>query len=193
VNEPTDLPRPVGRPRDPHVDRAVLEATFNMLAEQGYEGLTIEAVAHAAGVSKNAIYRRWPDKVTMVLDAIRTVAPHDELEVDTGDIRADMATMLRGIVAKMRQVDGRLSLSLASELQRHPELGDAVRTQLLEPRRRELHDRVRRAVEAGQVPADADVELLTDVGPALLFHRFVFDGVVPDDDYVERVLRQFWS
>ena len=188
-----DTPRPVGRPRDPQVDRAVMEATFALLADQGYEGLTIEAVAHAAGVSKNAIYRRWPDKVTMVLDAIRSLAPHDDREVDTGDIRADMATMLRRVVSKMRQVDGRISLSLASDLQRHPELGEAVRTQLVEPRRRELHDRVRRAVEAGQLPADADVELLTDVGPALLFHRFVFDGVVPDDDYVERVLRQFWS
>jgi len=193
VSTTADTPRPVGRPRDPHVDRAVLEATFAMLAEQGYESLTIEAVAHAAGVSKNAIYRRWPDKVTMVLDAIRSVASHDDGMVDTGDIRADMATMLRGVVAKMRQDDGRVSLSLASELQRHPELGEAVRTQLVAPKRRELHDRVRRAVQAGQLPADADVELLTDVGPALLFHRFVFDGVVPDDDYVDRILRQFWT
>ena len=187
-----DTPRPVGRPRDPQVDRAVMEATFAMLAEAGYDGLTIEAVAHTAGVSKNAIYRRWPDKVAMVLDAIRTMAPHDDLEVDTGDVRADMATMLRGMVAKFREVDGRLALSLASDLQRHPELGDAVRSGLIEPRRRELQDRVQRAVDDGQLPADADVELLTDVGPALLFHRFMFDGVVPDDDYVDRVIRQFW-
>lgn len=107
-----DAPRPVGRPRDPQVDRAVMEATFALLAEAGYDGLTIEAVAHAAGVSKNAIYRRWPDKVAMVLDAIRTMAPHDEVEVDTGDVRADMATMLRVMVAKFREVDGRLAFSL---------------------------------------------------------------------------------
>lgn len=188
-----DSPRPVGRPRDPQVDRAVMEATFAMLAEAGYDGLTIEAVAHTAGVSKNAIYRRWPDKVAMVLDAIRTMAPHDGLEVDTGDVRADMATMLRGMVAKFREVDGRLAFSLASDLQRHPELGDAVRSGLIEPRRRELQDRVQRAIDDGQLPADADVELLTDVGPALLFHRFMFDGVVPDDDYVDRVIRQFWG
>jgi AcrR family transcriptional regulator len=170
-----------------------METTFAMLAEVGYEGLTIEAVAQAAGVSKNAIYRRWPDKVTMVLDAIRTVAPHEDLEVDTGDVRADMAAMLRAMVAKMREVDGRLALSLASELRRHPELGDAVRAEMVEPRRRELQDRVQRAVERGQLPADSDVELLTDVGPALLFHRFVFGGEVPDDDFVDRVIRQFWG
>jgi AcrR family transcriptional regulator len=170
-----------------------MEATFALLAEAGYDGLTIEAVAHAAGVSKNAIYRRWPDKVAMVLDAIRTMAPQDEVEVDTGDVRADMATMLRVMVAKFREVDGRLAFALASDLQRHPELGDAVRSGLIEPRRRELQDRVQRAVDAGQLPADADVELLTDVGPALLFHRFMFDGVVPDDDFVDRVIRQFWS
>ena len=68
-----------------------------------------------------------------------------------------------------------------------------MRSGLIEPRRRELQDRVQRAVDDGQLPADADVELLTDVGPALLFHRFMFDGVVPDDDFVDRVIRQFWG
>jgi len=188
-----DTPRPVGRPRDPHVDRAVLTTTTAMLAEVGYEGITIEAVAQSAGVSKNAIYRRWPDKVAMVLDALASLAPEEDHSVDTGDIRADMATMLRSMADALQGVDGRLAMALASDITRHPELADAFRAQLVEPRREELRDRVRRAVAAGQLPPDSDVELLTEIGPALLYHRLLFDGGPPDDDYVERIIRQFWS
>ena len=156
-----------------------------MLAEVGYEGITIEAVAHAAGVSKNAIYRRWPDKVSMVLDTLEHLAPAKDHGVDTGDIRADMATMLRAMAEALRGVDGRLATALASDITRHPELAEAFRARLVEPRREELEARVRRAVEAGQLPADSDVELLTGIGPALLYHRMLFDGVAPDDDYVD--------
>jgi AcrR family transcriptional regulator len=171
----------------------VLEATGAMLAEVGYEGITIEAVAQAAGVSKNAIYRRWPDKVSMVLDTLEQLAPAKDHSVDTGDIRADMATMLRAMAEALRGIDGRLATSLASDITRHPELAEAFRARLVEPRREELEARVRRAVEAGQLPANSDVELLTGIGPALLYHRMLFDGVAPDDDYVTRIVEQFWS
>ena len=167
VTEPATAPRPVGRPRDPHVDRAVREATGAMLAEIGYDGVTIEAVAQTAGVSKNAIYRRWPDKVSMVLDTLEQLAPAKDHSVDTGDIRADMATMLRAMAEALRGVDGRLATALASDITRHPELAEAFRARLVEPRREELEARVRRAVEAGQLPPDSDVELLTGIGPAL--------------------------
>ncbi len=183
----------MGRPRDPHVDEAVLQAAFAMLAEVGYEGVTIEAVAHAAGVSKNAIYRRWPDKVAVVLDALRHAVPEERHQVDTGDIRADMAAMLTEMAAALAGIDGRLALSLASDITRHPELADAFRSQLVEPRRALLQARVRRAVEAGQLPASSDVELLTEIGPALLYHRLLFDGVAPDEDYVRRIVAQFWT
>ena len=193
VSDTADAPRPVGRPRDPHVDRAVIDATAAMLTEVGYGGITIEAVAQVAGVSKNAIYRRWPDKVSMVLDTLENVAPTKEQTVDTGDIRADMATMLHAIADALRSVDGRLAMALASDITRHPELAEAFRSRLVEPRREELEHRVRQAVDAGQLPADSDVELLTEIGPALLYHRMLFDGVPPDHDYVQRIVDQFWS
>jgi AcrR family transcriptional regulator len=164
-----------------------------MLAEVGYEGITIEAVAQRAGVSKNAIYRRWPDKLAMVLDTLEGLAPAKDHGVDTGDIRADMATMLRGMADALCGIDGRLAVALASDMTRHPELAEAFNSRLVTPRRRELEDRVRRAVEAGQLPAGSDVELLTAIGPALMQNRIIFDGTPPDHDYVDRIIRQFWS
>jgi len=164
-----------------------------MLAEVGYEGITIEAVAQRAGVSKNAIYRRWPDKLAMVLDTLEGLAPAKDHGVDTGDIRADMTTMLRGMADALCGIDGRLAVALASDMTRHPELAEAFNSRLVTPRRKELEDRVRRAVEAGQLPAGSDVELLTAIGPALMQNRIIFDGTPPDHDYVDRIIRQFWS
>lgn len=185
-------PRGAGRPRDPAVDAAVLDATVEVLARDGYAGLTIEAVAGVAGVSKSAIYRRWPDKLAMVLDAIRAQADAevDHLR-DTGDIRADMIATLTEVGHKLVGLDGRLARSVLADIGNHPELAEAVRTELVEPRRRELHERVRRAVEAGQLPRDTDVELVAEVGQAVMFHHLVFLGEPFSDDLPRRIVAQF--
>jgi AcrR family transcriptional regulator len=193
VTATADTPRPVGRPRDPQVDAAVHEATAAMLAEVGYQGITIEAIAQTAGVSKNAIYRRWPDKVALVLGTLANLTQVSSHSVDTGDIRADMTTMLRAMSDALGSVDGRLATSLASDISRHPELAEAFHTQLVEPRRTLLAARLRRAVEAGQLPEGSDIDLLTSVGPALLYNRLLFEGVPPDHDYVDRIVEQFWG
>jgi AcrR family transcriptional regulator len=185
--------RPVGRPRDPEVDEAVLDAAFQLLVDLGYESVSIEAIAQAAGVSKNAIYRRWPDKAAVVLDAVRHGAGHPaQVLTDTGDIRVDMTALLSSMAARARDVDGRLVTELAADITRHPELADAIRERVLRPQREMLAARVRRAVESGQLPPDTDAELLVALGPALLHHRLIVDGVPPDQDYVERIVAQFW-
>ena len=190
---PSGPGRPVGRPRDPEVDRAVLDAAFEMLTQSGYDGVAIEAVAQAAGVSKNAIYRRWPDKAAMVLDALRQRAPHPEQPPpETDDIRADVTALLTAMAAKVCDVDGQLLTSLAADIGRHPELAEAFRSRVVAPQRQALAARVRRAVDEGQLPPDSDVELLVSVGPALLHHRLLIDGTAPDDDYVRRIVEQFW-
>ena len=64
-----------GRPRDPQADRAILKATIELLAEDGFGGLSIEAVAARAGVGKTTVYRRWPSKVPLVVDALTHMKP----------------------------------------------------------------------------------------------------------------------
>jgi len=103
VKESAEAPRPVGRPRDPHVDQAVLEATFAMLAEVGYDGVTIEAVAHAAGVSKNAIYRRWPDVEDLFLEAFHELTRCAVAPAPTGDLRADLEAFARDYAGELNR------------------------------------------------------------------------------------------
>ena len=186
-------PRGAGRPRDPAVDEAVLRATIALLAEEGYAALSIEAVANAAGVSRNTIYRRWPDKPAMVLDAIACKADEgDDRFEDSGDLRADLTAMLTHVGEVSEGVDGRIFRSLLAELGTDPELAEAVRAQLVEPRRREMQARVQRAVDRGELPADADVDLLASVGPAVMFHRLVFLGEPFSPELPRRIVAQFF-
>lgn len=184
-------PRPVGRPRDPAVDAATLEAAFELLARDGYAGLTIDAVAARAGVSKNAIYRRWKDKVALVLDSIVHHARPAPPTPDTGDFRADFTAVLDEMVSALAGFDGQLVRSVISDIARHPELADAFRTTIIVPRRAALRARVERAVERGELPAGTDAELLTELGPALLYHRLLFSGESPGSDLPGRIVAQF--
>lgn len=189
--ERTPPPRPVGRPRDPGVDAATLEATFELLASEGYAGLTIEAVAARAGVSKNAIYRRWKDKVALVLDSIEHHAQPERATPDTGDFRADFTTVLDEMVNALAGFDGQLVRSVISDIARHPELADAFRTTIVASRRAALRARVERAVERGELPASTDAELLTELGPALLYHRLLISRESPGPDLPARIVAQF--
>src|SRR3954454_15098610 len=90
--EPPVERRP-GRPRRAEVDEAILAAAVHMLAEHGYGGVTMEGVAGAAGVGKATVYRRWPSKADLILDAIRSLKP-DVGHPDTGSTRADLVEIL---------------------------------------------------------------------------------------------------
>src|SRR5665647_58447 len=83
-----------GRPRDPQVNEAIFAATLELLAEDGYAQLTIERIAARAGVGKASLYRRWPDKVSVVLEAVSR-NPERPSAPDTGSLRADVLDFLR--------------------------------------------------------------------------------------------------
>lgn len=82
-----------GRPRDPRIDAAVLRATVELLAETGYAGLLVSAIAERAGTSKPAIYRRWPSKAHLVHEAVFPIGAATEIP-DTGSLAADMREMV---------------------------------------------------------------------------------------------------
>ncbi|WP_042906276.1 helix-turn-helix domain-containing protein, partial [Mycobacterium avium] len=83
-----------GRPRDPRIDAAVLRATVELLAETGYPGLLVSAIAQRAGTSKPAIYRRWPSKAHLVHEAVFPVSA-DTAIPDTGSTADDLREMVR--------------------------------------------------------------------------------------------------
>ena len=154
-----------GRPRSEEAHRAILDATLELLVEVGFSAMTVEGVASRAQVGKATIYRRWPSKLPLVVEAFGQLPGFEE--VDTGSLAEDLKKMIRGYLQAFNASPLSAILpSLAGERAHNPELSD-----LFEPvskgRRQPLIRAFERAVDRCEVPAELDVELAADlvVGP----------------------------
>jgi AcrR family transcriptional regulator len=154
-----------GRPRSEEAHQAILNATLELLVEVGFSALTVEGVASRAGVGKATIYRRWPSKLPLVVEAFGQLPGFED--VDTGDLAGDLKKMLRGYLDVFNSTPLSAVLpSLAGERTHNPEL-----SQLFEPvskdRRRPLVRAFERAVARGEVAPGLDLDLAADlvVGP----------------------------
>jgi len=185
--------RPPGRPRSAEADRAILRAAVDLLADEGYGGVTMEGVAARAGVGKATVYRRWPCKSALVVDAVTACRESGVHPPDTGSAREDLLVFVRGFMHHLRTSDaGRVMPALVAELSRHPELAAEFREGFLQTRRAKVLEAVRRGVERGQVRAGVDAELVADAVVAVLLHRFLVTGMEIDDDLPERVVDVLW-
>lgn len=181
--------RPPGRPRSAEADRAILRAAVDLLADEGYSGVTMEGVAARAGVGKATVYRRWPCKSALVVDAVDACRESASPPPDTGSVREDLLAFVRGFMHHLRTSDaGRVMPALVAELARSPELATAFREGLVAPRRAKVLEAVRRGVERGEVREGVDAELVADGVVALLMHRFLVTGMTIDDELPERVV-----
>lgn len=156
-------PAAIGRPRDPEVSRAILDAALEALARDGYARLNIADVARRAGVHKPAVYRRWGCKLDLAVAAIQHIAPPAR-DPDTGSIRADLVRMLLDAdapTARSSRLD--VALRVRAELTMEPELAAAVDAQIVAPRRALARTVVDRGVARGELRSDADAELITDL------------------------------
>lgn len=162
---------PLGRPRDPDVDAAILRATQDLLIEHGFEGMTVEAVARAAGSGKAAVYRRWPSKSALVVAAVRALHGPDA-PPDTGSLRDDLLEC----ALHYSRGDGRTALVMAGLLtaaSRDPELRAASTEAIGAPRAAMFRAVIAAAVERGEVSSDVPVDVIASIVPSVAFGRVV--------------------
>jgi AcrR family transcriptional regulator len=180
--------RPLGRPRDARADRAILEATLELIAELGVYEFRTEDVAARAGVGKGAIYRRYRSKDELVTAAVAVLVNEEIAVPDTGSTRADLLILMREAVALYRgSLAGRLMPKLVGAMAQKPDLARAVRDGFLAGRRRALGEVLRRGVERGDLRAGLDVELALDVLGGPLFYRLLVTGGPLDEQLAEGV------
>jgi AcrR family transcriptional regulator len=180
-----------GRPRSEQCDRAIEAAVLDLVVEHGFGGMSIEGVAARAGVAKTTIYRRWNSKEALVVDAFMRRARERVVSPDTGRLRTDLIEMLRALLRNL-QLDGGLMQAFIAEQRRHPQLADAFRSTFLKERRAVIRAVLGRGVDRGELPESADLELLADVGAAVLWYRLMITGAPLDDDLPERIVDQFF-
>jgi AcrR family transcriptional regulator len=151
-----------GRPRAADADAAILESALDLLEKRGYAGLSIDAVAAAAGVAKTTIYRRWPSKPALLAAAAAPLYQQLVEAPDTGSLRDDLVSLLATSRELMMGRAGRILQILLRESSQHQELTEPLQCALYE--RRQLYHRVlNRALARGELRADVDQDLVADM------------------------------
>ncbi len=181
-----------GRPRDPEVDRAILQATLHVLTDRGYAGTSIERVAAEAGVGKTAIYRRYATKAEMAAAALASLRDSLGPPPDTGSARNDLVQMLVQAQAAFARGPAFAMLgALLVEERRNPELFELFRDRVLQPRRNEGMKIMQRGVQRGEIRADADLDIAIHAMVGSILARHVM-GVPESRKLIEETVDIIW-
>lgn len=157
-------------------ENAVLAATAELLAERGYQALTMDAVATRAGASKATIYRRWPNKAQLVratLDAAD--AARNAAVPDTGQLRSDLFAVMDAVAVDVADPLTRVTAELAALMRHDAQLAEAIREHLAKEELSPFHDALQRAIGRGDIAADSDAELIHDVAEAMILRQMHLD------------------
>jgi AcrR family transcriptional regulator len=174
------MERTTGRPRDPHIRGAVLNATVDELSQVGYTRLTLEAVARRAGTTKPSIYRRWRSRQLLVLDALAgrlgaLRAP------ESGCVVCDLFVGINVFLEVFRRMPPGALGALLADCAGQADLREAFMSRLFEPPRQAVGELVDRAKARGELRADLDRELAVDLVGALVHYRALFGHAATDE------------
>lgn len=173
--EPSEPVR-VGRKRDHTRDTDLLEAAIVVLAETGYDRMTMDMVAARAKAGKATMYRRWSSKPELVLEAIAHMK-RDQVDLlslpDTGTLRGDLLGLFKHNSVEENELKMKALSGLSSMLAQHQELADATNAVIVEPWTAVNRVLIQRAVERGEVSQDIDIETLSQVIPSMSAYRTV--------------------
>jgi AcrR family transcriptional regulator len=180
--------RSMGRPRDARADRSILDATLELMAENGTRDLRVDDVAGRAGVGKATIYRRYRSKDELITAAVAGLVSEIQIP-DTGRTRADLLALMRGAVRVYRKsVEAAVMPSLVAAMSTDAELARLVREGFLARRRAALRVVLDRGIGRGDRRRDLDVDLALDVLGGPLFYRLLITGGPIDEKLAEGVV-----
>ncbi|HUI83939.1 MAG TPA: TetR/AcrR family transcriptional regulator [Candidatus Binatia bacterium] len=181
--------RAPGRPRSEHARQAILRSTLRLLRRSGFAELTIEAIAADAGVGKATVYRWWPSKGALVVDAFAS-STADELRFpDTGSVYRDMALQMNQFLAVLRSQRGCIVKAVIAAGQSDAKLLEEFRRRLLRPRREWAYETLRRGIDRGELPRRLDLDLVLDILYGAVYMRFLIRHDELTEDYIRNVCR----
>ena len=174
-----DPPRPPGRPRDAETEQRILDVALRMLREDGYNRMSVDAVAIEAKVSKPTIYRRWASKEDLATAAVRTLQLI-EPAVHTGASKRDLILTLENFSRSLLRPNG-MSLigTVLAEESHTPELIRLFRERIVAPRRRMLRAILDRAKANGELRPGVDLDCAVNMMVGAFYARYLVDSSVP--------------
>jgi AcrR family transcriptional regulator len=178
-----------GRPRSEQARRAIFRSTLKLLQRYSFSGLTIEAIAADADVGKATVYRWWPSKGALVVDAFASSAESELHFPNTGSVYRDMSLQMAQFLGVLRSPRGRIVAALLAGGQSDSELLSAFRERFLRPRREEAYKTLRRAIERGELPQNLDLDIVLDTLYGAIYMRFLIRHDELSVDYIHEVCR----
>jgi AcrR family transcriptional regulator len=177
------------RRRGDELNDAIYEATLAELTEVGYADLTMERVAARAKASKGSLYRRWPSRTELVVDAIRSRQPSHSVP-DTGDLRTDLLALMHKVAGYLEGPRGEAVRGLAVEVTRNPELLRTLRAEVMDSAVPPMLEVLRHGAVRGTVRPGALTPLVAQVGPGLIRQHFMAYGAPIAPEFIEDVVDQ---
>ena len=170
--------------------RRALDAAVELLYHAGFRNFTMEAVARSSGVSKSTIYRHWPDKTHLVLEAFSQRTTRNTLVPDMGELERDLEAHLGRLAHNLTVRDAApVAIELMVEANRDPAFAEVYHATVLRDRRRGFLTIFARARQRGQLADDVDLAVVTDSVLGALHHRLLLTGEPIDGPFVRALVR----
>jgi AcrR family transcriptional regulator len=191
MTDNTQSPRPPGRPRSEKARQAILAAAMDLLLAEGLHAMSMDEVARSAGVSKATIYRWWPSKERLAVDALATdwattpAARVRQPEGLRGDLLARLSPWVRQLNSKRY---ARVVAGLVAEAHQSPEFAELYRENFVRPRRDATRELLVRARERGEIAADTDLEVTLDLLYGPIYHRLLHGHAPLTHRFVQQVI-----
>jgi AcrR family transcriptional regulator len=179
----------VGRRRSKKSHEAILNAALTLLSEKGYGAVTIEGIAARAGVGKQTIYRWWPSKAAVILEAFTACAENRVMPPNCGDLHTDLANFLGTVFDTLTRETGPILRALMSEALLDAEFAAALRDIFISRRRQVLLDILQRGVERGEIRTQMDLELMLDMIYGPMWYRLLNQHGPLDHAFADQLTR----
>lgn len=170
----------------------VQDAAWEIFLERGLPRLTMEQVASRAGVAKTTVYRWWPTKSAVLLDALKERLIPLVAFPDTGDVRDDIVTQLEAVIGIFASEVGRAYIALVAESVHDADVAVALRDGFVRGQRRAAIDRLEQGVRQGQLPRDVDLEILVDSLYGALYYRVLVAHSPLELPYAKQLVDGLW-
>ena len=186
--DPSDLAEPAARSRSERAHEAILDAAVALLAEREVAALTMDEIAARAGSSKATIYRRWPSKEALLVEALGR-ATGAFPPPDTGSLRGDLIEAVGHLLVVLTETPfGSAMPALIAAKQANPELHALLLSAVGEPRRALIRGLLRRGIERGELDPVTDPDLFMDLIGGALHFRWLVTHEPIDAAYAERLI-----
>ena len=181
--------RPPGRPRNERSRQAILRSTLKLLRKTGFADLSIEAISADAGVGKATVYRWWPAKGALVVDAFVSSIEDEMHFPDSGSVWHDMNVQMKSFVQVLHSRTGRIVAALIAAGQSDPGLMEEFRARFLLHRRQEAYRTLQRGIDRDELPRGLDLDLVLDMLYGAIYMRFLIRHGELNDTYIDGVCR----